>query len=262
MALRPIPEEAPNPAVRRKIFAVASGKGGVGKTWFAIALSQALGREGQRTLLFDGDLGLANVDIQLGLMPKQDLAGVLAGKLTLPQAVTNYADGQFDILAGRSGSGNLAMVPVQRLVALRDNLMRLAERYDRVVLDLSAGVDRTVQTLAAAAGTILVVTTDEPTSLTDAYAFIKLTLADHPDADLRVVVNMAETQNAGRDTYETLRNACHNFLGKEPPLAGVIRSDSKVRESIRRQVALLTRHPSSDAARDIETVADRLKQET
>ncbi len=261
MALRPIPEDAPNPAVRRKIVAVASGKGGVGKTWFSISLSQALGNKGHRTLLFDGDLGLANVDIQLGLMPKQDLAGVIAGKLTLPQAVTNYSEGQFDILAGRSGAGNLAMLPVQRLVTLRDNLMRLAEKYDRVILDLSAGVDRTVQTLAAAAGTTLVVTTDEPTSLTDAYAFIKLTIADHPDADLRVVVNMADSSNSGRETYETLRKACYNFLSKEIPLAGVIRSDNRVRESIRRQTALLTRHPTSDAAQDIDAIAARLQRE-
>ena len=90
MALRPIPEDLPNPAVRRKIVAVASGKGGVGKTWFAITLSQALSQEGQRTLLFDGDLGLANVDIQLGLMPKHDLAGVIAGKLTLVCIVSQF----------------------------------------------------------------------------------------------------------------------------------------------------------------------------
>ena len=230
MALRPVQQDAPNPAVRRKIVAVASGKGGVGKTWFAITLSQGLGREGQRTLLFDGDLGLANVDIQLGLMPQQDLAGVIAGKLTLPQAVTKYAEGRFDILAGRSGTGKLATLPSQRLVGLRDSLVRLAEKYDRVILDLSAGVDRTVQMLAAAAGTVLVVTTDEPTSLTDAYAFIKLTVADHPDTDFRIVVNLAESHNAGRETYETLRKACLNFLGRELPLAGIIRSDRHVRD--------------------------------
>ena len=258
MALRPIPEDAPNPAIRRKIVAVASGKGGVGKTWFSITLSHALGRAGQRTLLFDGDLGLANVDIQLGLMPQRDLAGVIAGKLTLPQAITEYSEGRFDILAGRSGTGKLAALPSQRLVSLRDNLMRLADKYDRVVLDLSAGVDRTVQTLAAAAGTVLVVTTDEPTSLTDAYAFIKLTVADQPDADLQIVVNMAESPNAGRETYETVRKACQNFLHKEVPLAGVIRNDGRVRDCIRRQVGLLTRHPTSDAAQDIEALASRL----
>jgi len=258
MALQSIPGDAPNPALRRKLVAIASGKGGVGKTWFAITLSQALSHDGARTLLFDGDLGLANVDIQLGLTPQQDITGVIAGKLTLRQAVTHFADGRFDIIAGRSGAGNLALLPVQRLSGLRDDLLRLAARYDRVVLDLGAGVDRTVQTLAWSAGAILVVTTDEPTSLTDAYAFIKLTVAEHPDADLRVVVNMAESRNSGRETYETLRNACRNFLNIEPPLAGVVRRDNKVRDSIRRQVALLTRHPSAEAAEDVEAIARQL----
>lgn len=258
MAIRPIPRDAANPAIRQKMTAIASGKGGVGKTWFAISLSQALSRSGERTLLFDGDLGLANVDIQLGLMPKHDISAVIAGKKTLAQAVTNFEDGAFDILAGRSGAGNLAALPIQRLVTLRDNLFLLAEGYDRIILDLSAGVDRTVQTLASAASTNLVVTTDEPTSLTDAYAFIKLSEAERPGTDIRIVVNMAETRNTGQETYETLLKACRSFLGIEPPLAGIIRRDSKVRDSIRHQTAFLTRYPASDAAKDIEAIAERL----
>ena len=146
MALKLIPRDDPSPATWRKVIAVASGKGGVGKTWFAISLSQALSQAGSRTLLFGGDLGLANVDIQLGLMPERDLSSVIAGKLTLPQAVTKYDKGAFDIVAGRSGAGNLAALPIQRLTGLRDSLMRLADRYDRVVMDLGAGVDRTVLT--------------------------------------------------------------------------------------------------------------------
>jgi len=260
MALRPIPQDAPNPAIKRKMVAIASGKGGVGKTWFAISLSQALSRTGERTLLFDGDLGLANVDIQLGLMPKHDISAVIAGKTTLAQAVTNFSDGAFDILAGRSGAGNLAALPIQRLITLRNSLFSLADDYDRVILDLSAGVDRTVQTLASSAGINLVVTTDEPTSLTDAYSFIKLSEAERPGADMRIVINMAETKNTGQETYETLLKACRSFLGIEPPLAGIIRRDTKVRDSIRHQTAILTRYPASDAARDVEAIAERLQR--
>ncbi|MBT5107509.1 MAG: AAA family ATPase, partial [Rhodospirillaceae bacterium] len=168
------PTDAPNSGTRRKIIAVASGKGGVGKTWFSVTLSHALSRMDRRALLFDGDLGLANVDIQLGLTPKHDLSAVIAGKLTLQQAITHYDAGGFDILAGRSGANNLTSIPIPKLKSLRNDLRDLAAKYDRVIIDLSAGVDRTVQTLATLAKTILVVTTDEPTSLTDAYAFIKL----------------------------------------------------------------------------------------
>ena len=260
MAIHPVPQETPNPSARRKTIAVASGKGGVGKTWFAISLSQALSRTGERTLLFDGDLGLANVDIQLGLLPKHDIAAVIAGKATLAQAVTTYEDGGFDVLAGRSGTGNLATLPLQRLNGLRDGLMRIAVQYDRLILDLSAGVDRTVMTLAAAAGIDLIVTTDEPTSLTDAYAFIKLTAADRPDADMRIVVNMAESRKSGQETYDTLLKACRTFLHIEPPLAGIVRRDAKVRDSIRHQAAFLTRYPGADAAQDVEAIAERLQR--
>jgi flagellar biosynthesis protein FlhG len=210
-----------------------------------------------RTLLFDGDLGLANVDLQLGLMPERDLGGVLADGLALSSAVSTCATG-FDIVAGKSGSGALAMLAPERLAALRDEMLVLAGRYDRFVLDLGAGIDGAVRTFAEASGTILVVTTDEPTALTDAYAFIKVTSAQSANTDLRIIVNMAASARDGERTYAKLLKACRNFLRISPPLAGVIRRDQKVRDAIQHQTALLTRHPTADAAIDIETLASRL----
>jgi hypothetical protein len=135
-------------AKARNIIAVASGKGGVGKTWLAITLAHALARLGRRTLLFDGDLGLANVDIQLGLMPEHDLGGVLAGRLSLSQATLPFAPG-FDIVAGRSGCGRLAGVPAAHLTRLCDDLVATAARYDHIILDLGAGLERMVRELTA-----------------------------------------------------------------------------------------------------------------
>jgi hypothetical protein len=111
-----IPAIKPDPVVetvplKRNVVAVASGKGGVGKTWFSITLAHALARAGHRTLLFDGDLGLANIDVQLGVAPYRDLGAVIAGKATMAQVVERYEDGGFDVVAGRSGSGNLASLP-------------------------------------------------------------------------------------------------------------------------------------------------------
>ena len=243
------------------VIAIASGKGGVGKTWLAVTLTHACSRNDLRALLFDGDLGLANVDIQLGHLAKSDLANVFSGQSTLKQLVTSYEGGGFDIVAGQSGTGSLANLPLQRLVSIRNDLLDLAGAYDRVIIDLGAGVERTVQILASTARTTLVVVTDEPTSLTDAYAFIKVTLARRPDADLRVVVNIAESRSAGEKTYETLLKACSNFLNYEPPLAGIIRRDMRVRESIRNQTPLLTRHPTSEAASDVEAIVKRLLDE-
>ncbi len=240
------------------IVAVASGKGGVGKTWLSVTLSQALANAGKPTMLFDGDLGLANVDIQLDLAPERDLGGVIAGRYALEAAKVHYDIGGFDVIAGRSGSGNLANLPNNRLGGLLSDLTNISNSYGYVILDLGAGIERTVRQFASLAGTCLVVTNDEPTSLTDAYAFIKLTTRQFPGMDLRVVVNMADSVSEGQRTYGTIRKACESFLKFTPPLAGIIRRDGSVKESIRHQTPLLTRHPNSKAAEDIEALARRL----
>lgn len=239
-------------------IAIASGKGGVGKTWFAITLSHALAKRGGRTLLFDGDLGLANVDIQLGLMPKHDLGAVISGRLPLNQATVPFEDGGFDILAGRSGSGNLADVSQTRLKALAEDINLLSAAYDHVILDLGAGLERTVRNFTSHVKTVLVVTTDEPTALTDAYAFIKLTHMERPNLDIRVVVNMVNSTREGERTYNTILKACEGFLKFSPPLAGVIRRDMKVRETIRAQTSILVRFPNTEAATDVGAIVDKL----
>ena len=259
MAIAPSPAVSAGARTRsRRMIAVASGKGGVGKTWFAITLSHAIAKRGRKTLLFDGDLGLANVDIQLGLMPKHDLGAVIAGRLPLNQATVSFEEGGFDIVAGRSGSGNLANLSLNRLNTLAEDLLLLSSVYDHVILDLGAGVERTVRNLTNHVDTVLVVTTDEPTALTDAYAFIKLTHMERPDQDIRVVINMANSTREGERTYNTILKACQGFLKVSPPLAGVIRRDIKVRETIRSQTPILVRFPNTEAAIDVATVVDGL----
>ena len=247
-----------SPHLGDNVIAIASGKGGVGKTWFSVTLSQALAQTGARVLLFDGDLGLANIDIQLGLTGKQDLGDVIAGKISLRGAVSKYAPGKFDIIAGRSGSGSLANLPAKQIGELRHQLFQLASKYDSTLIDMGAGVDQPIQTLLAGARTCLVLTTPDPTSLTDAYAFIKVTIAAQPDINVQIVVNSATTRQEGLQTFGTLRKACQTFLEFDPPLAGVVRQDPRVTESIRMQTALLTRHPNSDAASDVKAIAEAL----
>lgn len=244
----------------RNAIAVVSGKGGVGKTWLSVTLCHALARLGHHSLLFDGDLGLANVDIQLGLAPHRDLGGALAGRYSLVDAVLTQDGLGFDVIAGRSGSGSLAGLPADRIAALSGGLRTLAPGYDRVVVDLGAGIEDTVRQLALQCRTGLVVTTDEPTAMTDAYAFIKLALRHNPRVDLRVVVNMAASAVEGERTYATLRKACESFLKASPPLAGVLRRDGRVKEVIRHQIPLLVRYPNSEAAADVEALARRLSE--
>lgn len=248
------------PSVPRgeNIIAVASGKGGVGKTWFSITLAHALTRMGKKVLLFDGDLGLANVDVQLGLMPKRDLNDVIRGRLSLDKVVQTYEDGDFDIIAGRSGQASLASLPSQRLTILRDQLLDIAADYDVVICDLGAGVDRTVRMLSAMASQTILITTDEPTSLTDAYAYIKIGNAAGMSKNINVVVNMASSEMEGEKTYKTLLKACSNFLRLKPPLLGMIRVDPKVKESIRHQTPLLIRSPNTQAAENVEDIASEI----
>jgi len=240
------------------MFAIASGKGGVGKTWFSITLAHALSKKRQRVLLFDGDLGLANLDIQLGLMPKQDLSNVISGRLTLNQAIVDFPEAGFDIIAGRSGSGGLANIASSRLQMVGDDLALLSANYDTVLMDLGAGIERTVRQLAHNAKTCIVLLTDEPTSLTDAYAFIKIMHADRPEIEIKIVTNVVNSTREGERTYNTLLKACQGFLKISPQLLGVIRRDTRVREAIRSQTPLLTRFPNCEAAHDVERIAENL----
>lgn len=242
----------------RNMIAVASGKGGVGKTWFSVTLAHALSIMGKRVLLFDGDLGLANVDVQLGLMPKRDLNDVIRGRLSLDRVIQTYEEGGFDIVAGRSGQASLSALPSQRLAILRDQLLEVSGNYDVVIADLGAGVDRTVRMLSATAARTLLITTDEPTSLTDAYAFIKLGNAAGMSKNINVVVNMAPNVLEGEKTYKTLLKACENFLRLSPPLLGMVCHDTKVKDCIRSQTPILTRSPHAQAAEDVEDIARKV----
>ena len=137
--------------------------------------------------------------------------------------------------------------------------MTIAPSYDAVVLDLAAGIDDNLRLLAGLSSICLVVTTDEPTALTDAYALIKVMAAAGRQRTLRVVVNMAASKKDGEATYRTLLKACESFLKISPPLAGVVRRDEKVREVIRRQTPVLTRYPTCPSADDVSAIAGRLQ---
>lgn len=237
------------------LIAVASGKGGVGKTWFSITLTHALARAGKKVLLFDGDLGLANIDVQLGLMAKRDINDVIEGNLGLEHVIEHYADGNFDVIAGRSGHGSLAALPLERLNHLLQQIKSVVPKYDAVIIDLGAGIDRTVRFITAATDTTIAVTTDEPTALTDVYALIKLSHASGHADNIKVVVNNTVDLKEGEATYNTLLKACKNFLKISPPLLGIVRQDKRVREAIRAQTPYLTRNPNTETAADVEKIA-------
>lgn len=250
-----------------RIIQVASGKGGVGKTWFSITLAEALAAMKRNVLLFDGDLGLANVDVQLGLSPRHDLGSVIAGRVRLADAIVTYeipsvggetGGAKFDVLAGKSGSGVLSALTRAEIAGIARGITALSERYAHIVIDLAAGLDQSVMTLCTPGSTTLVIVTDEPTSLTDAYAFIKLLTLQDPAADIRIVVNLANDRDHAWRTHAALTNACRNFLGLNPPLAGFIPRDDLVRDAIRHQTPILFRHPQAKASEAVRKLAREL----
>ena len=254
---------AQSQSAEKKLITVASGKGGVGKTWFSITLAHALTLQGKNVLVFDGDLGLANIDIQLGLTPKFDISHMFSKNLKLQDIIQKYVinnssnDG-FDVIAGRSGSGNMRSLQQDATFKIRTALINIADAYDHVILDLGAGIDNTVMALANNCGRTIIVISTEPTSLTDAYAFIKLRRMRDPLASIEIIVNNASAKKDAERIFETLHKACINFLGFSPKLLGIIKHDRHVQDSIRAQMPLLTRFQASAAAVDVMSIAKSL----
>ena len=214
-------------------------------------LPEALAERGYAVTLVDGDVGLANVDVQLGLDPRCDLGDVLAGRCSLEAAMLRHPAG-FDVLPGHSGAPALDGAALGRFQAL---LRALPEGL--VVLDLGAGIGTAQRALAAASDLLIVVANEEPTSLTDAYAVLKLHRRDAPRGRAGLLVNMA---GQPARVHAALDAACRGFLGTTLPLLGAIRRDPKVPVAIRAQVPLLTRHPNTPAAEDLRMLAARLTE--
>ncbi|MBI1251716.1 MAG: AAA family ATPase [Alphaproteobacteria bacterium] len=259
--------DAPRPRILpAPITAIASGKGGVGKTWLSITLSCIWGRQGRKTLLVDCDLGLANADVQLNVRPQADLNSVLKGWIDLDAAATPIMggpgrEGGFDLIAGHSGSGALAAARAEDAARIVEGVRRMSPHYDRLIMDVSAGVDPTVQRFCRGADKLVVVTTEEPPAMMDAYALIKLTKLGGTHEPPWIVVNMAENRVRGRKVYDQLAAACEQHLGLRPKLAGIIQRDPRVSDSIRAQLPIAVRHPQSQALEDALRVAEALNGE-
>jgi flagellar biosynthesis protein FlhG len=257
-----MPEPTPRPRAAQ-IMAVASGKGGVGKTWMSTMLSTAFGRAGQRALLVDCDLGLANVDVQLGVRPTADVHSVVRGFLELDAAVTPVMggpgrNGGFDLIAGHSGSGALGAVKLEEVARIANDVAKIAPHYDKIIMDLAAGIDPNVLRFARAADRLILITTEEPTALTDAYAMVKLLRLQGAAVVPWVIVNMAENRVKGRKVFDQFALACNEYLGFRPRFAGAICRDPRVPDSIRAQTPLPVRHPQSQAYEDVIRIVETL----
>lgn len=230
-----------------RLTAIGSGKGGTGKTFIALSLAQAFADQGERVLVCDADLGLSNTAVHLGLPRGGDLPGFIAGKTPLKAAtvaVETAGHTKFDLLAAPAGTGLLVDADKATVEKL-SQLLRRAPYYDRVIIDLGAGIGEAVTSLAADADDVAVVMTPDPASLTDAYAFVKLVLKRTGGRAPAIIVNQAANAADAKRTADALIHSAANFLKCTPAYLGFIPSDMRVVEALRRQTSLWVASPKS-----------------
>jgi len=249
---------------KRKIpvIAIASGKGGVGKTTTSVNLSIALASQNRRTVLMDADLGLANADVLCGMMPKHRLESAVNPDtgLTLEDLAID-APGGFRLIPGSVGIGRVGELDDQERDALLASLQGLHARNDVVLIDTSAGLGPSVTAFVHAADLGLVVVTPEPTSIADAYALIKVLVASpevrHPPV-LSLVINQVVNEREAEQVHERIAGVCDRFLGYPMPMIGHIRKDKKVLQAVRARVPYMIESPKSNAGKDMQKLARSL----
>ncbi|MCU0967977.1 MAG: MinD/ParA family protein [Rubrivivax sp.] len=262
--MTPVPAVAvPHP----RIVAITSGKGGVGKTFVAANLAAALARQGERVLVLDADLGLANLDVVLNLFPKLTLHDVFTGKARLEDAILP-APGGFQVLLAGSGMVEYSRMTPELGDRLRQVIADVAPRFDRVLLDTGAGISDVVLYTVSLSGEVVVVATPEPTSLADAYATIKVLAATQGRRRVQLVVNQARRAGEGRAVRQQLQQVVDRYVNPslDAPvrieLLGELPVDPCVRESVQRRALLLESQPGSPAAIAMVGLASRWLERT
>jgi flagellar biosynthesis protein FlhG len=230
-----------------QVIAVTSGKGGVGKTNVSVNLAIALADAGRSVMLMDADLGLANVDVLLGLPPGPNLAHVLDGRCSLEEVLVEGPAG-VRIIPAASGLQRMASLSPPQHAALINAFAALSFDPEVLVVDTAAGISDSVVYFSLAAQEILVVVCDEPASITDAYALVKLLHRDYGRQRFHILANMTRSAGEGHETFNRLARVCDRFLDVSLDLVGIVPFDEHVRRAVQRQMPVLHAYPQSSAA--------------
>ncbi len=242
---------APGPV---QVIAVTGGKGGVGKTSVAINLATAMNSAGKRVLLLDGDLGLANVDVLLGLSPRQTLAQVLDGTCTLEEVIVETSQG-FHVVPAASGVANMANMSASEHLNIVQAFSSLATKLDVLIVDTAAGIAHGVLQFSQAAQHVLIVVCDEPASITDAYALIKVLSRNHGVRQFQVLSNLCGKSGDGTHLFQKLERVTSRFLDVVLVYAGEVPEDPYLKRAIREQRPVTEAYPASPAAQAFKKLA-------
>ncbi len=239
-----------------KVIAVTGGKGGVGKTNVSLNMAISLGQQGKKVLVLDADLGLANCDVMLGLRVERNLSHVLSGECELDDILVTGPAG-IKIVPATSGTQSMVDLSPAEHAGLIRAFSELHEDYDVLIVDTAAGISDMVLSFSRAAQDVLVVVCDEPTSITDAYAIIKLLSREYHVYKFKVAANMVRSLKEGHDLFAKLTKVTDRFLDVALELCAIIPFDENIRKSVRRQKAIVEAFPKSPAAIAYRTLAAR-----
>jgi flagellar biosynthesis protein FlhG len=237
-----------------QVIAVTGGKGGVGKTSVAVNLATALATTGRRVMLLDGDLGLANVDVFLGLSPRHTMAHVLSGERSLEEIIVESPHG-VQVVPGASGVADLANLSAAGHLNLVQAFSSLSNRVDTMIVDTSAGISHSVVQFTQASQHVVLVVCDEPASMTDAYALVKVLSRNHNVTRFQVLANMVRSPGDGEILFEKLQRVTSKFLEVTLEYVGEIPEDPYLRRAIREQRPVVGAFPSSPSTRAFKKLA-------
>ncbi|NVK39488.1 MAG: MinD/ParA family protein [Gammaproteobacteria bacterium] len=240
-----------------QVIAVTGGKGGVGKSNVSVNLSIALAEMGRRVVLLDADLGLANIDVLLGITSKNNISNVLSGEVSLRDVMVN-GPGGIRIIPAASGTQEMAQLDPREHAGLIRAFSSISDQLDVLVIDTAAGIGDGVVSFVKAAQEAMIVVTDEPTSITDAYALIKLLNRDHGVFRFRVLANMVKTSQDGHNLFAKLTKVTDRFLDVALQYVGCIPFDESVKRSVQRQRAVIEAYPRAKASLAYKSLAKKV----
>ena len=241
-----------------RVIAVTSGKGGVRKTNISVNFALAMASRGKKVLLFDADMGLANVDVMLGIIPQFNLAHVLNGQKTLAEIVIEGPNGIKLVASGSGGVRELADLNDEQRTKFLNALLALQNQSDLILIDTGAGLHRNVLAFALAAEEVVIVTTPEPTSLMDAYGMIKIIYREKKHPIINVIVNMASSQAEADEAGRKLTILARRFLNLEIDYLGFVPRDPTMIRAVKEQKPVVLSAPTSPAAVSIHRLAESL----
>jgi len=249
-------EEQENKKTSTKLITVTSGKGGVGKSNFVVNLAIVLQNRGKRVLIFDADLGMGNDDVLMGLYPKHNIFDIIDTDLEIKDIIVEGTNGVSLIPAGSALSKAQDLEENDKKVFLEK--LDTLDEYDYILIDTGAGVNKDVLSFIAASEELILITTPEPTSLTDGYSLIKAIDHYKLKTNAKIIVNKAFTREEGEETYHRFDRTVGKFLKINIEYLGCILDDKKLVQSVRQQKPFVVLYPNCDAAKDIENIAMKL----